>query len=134
MWKELLIRQIKLLKSNQNTCNSFEALEPQFNDDLCFLIIRASLTNSLLQLSLFINPLTQNSYYLKDSYDVTIGMNRIVLQVCENDGYMFVLIHVISLFTNAPLKETFNIVFRNIYSKKSNCITIKTFIKEDHFR
>ena len=61
-------------------------------------------------------------------------MNRIVLQVCENDGYMFVLIHVISLFTNAPLKETFNIVFRNIYSKKSNCITIKTFIKEDHFR
>ena len=32
----------KILKCNQNSCNSSEAVKPQFNVGLCFLIISAS--------------------------------------------------------------------------------------------
>ena len=40
----------KILKCNQNSCNSSEAVKPQFNVGLCFLTISASLKIKTFQL------------------------------------------------------------------------------------
>ena len=40
-------------------------------------------------LSSFLNPFTQNVYSLKSFFDVVTRDHRILLQVCENDEYMF---------------------------------------------
>ena len=48
--KEQIGCRIKSLKCNQNSCNSLEAVKPQFNVGLCFLIISASLKSKTFQL------------------------------------------------------------------------------------
>ena len=60
-------------------------------------------------LSELLNLLTHNDYSLKDSFDAVTRNSRILLQVRENDEYMFILLDVDSLFTNVPLKKTINI-------------------------
>ena len=69
-------------------------------------------------LSELLNSLTQNEYSLRDSFDAANRINRIIPLIQENEEYMFVLLDVVSLFTNVSLRKTFNIMLKRVYSEK----------------
>ena len=64
------------------------------------------------------NPLTDNDYSLKDSFDAATRISSILPQVCENDDYKFISLDVALLFTNVLLKKTVNIILiKRIYNE-----------------
>ena len=65
-----------------------------------------------------LNPLTQNEYSLRDSFDAANRINRILPLVQENEEYIFVSLDVVSLFTNVPLRKTVNIILKRVYNEK----------------
>ena len=67
-------------------------------------------------LARLLNPLTMNSYTLKDSFDAASRIQNIPEHLFR-DGYRFVSFDVKSLFTNVPLKKTINIILDRIYNK-----------------
>ena len=69
-------------------------------------------------LSELLNSLTQNEYSLRDSFDAANRINRIIPLIQENEEYMFVLLDVVSLFTNVSLRKTVNIILKRVYSEK----------------
>ena len=68
-------------------------------------------------LSELLQPLTQNEYTLKDTFDAA---NRIkaISPTLFTEGYEFVSFDVESLFTNVPLQRTLRIIEDRIYNKK----------------
>ena len=60
----------------------------------------------------------QNEYSLRDSFDAANRINRILLLIQENEEYMFVLLDVVSLFTNVSLRKTVNMILKRVYSEK----------------
>ena len=68
-------------------------------------------------LSELLQPLTQNEYTLKDTFDAA---NRIkaISPALFTEGYEFVSFDVESLFTNVPLQRTLRIIEDRIYNKK----------------
>ena len=60
----------------------------------------------------------QNEYSLRDSFDAANRINRILLLIQENEEYMFVLLDVVSLFTNVSLRKTVNVILKRVYSEK----------------
>ena len=69
-------------------------------------------------LSELLNPLTRNEYSLRDSFDATNRINRMLLLVQENEECRFVSLDVVSLFTNVPLYKTVNIILKRVNSEK----------------
>ena len=64
-----------------------------------------------------LNPLTQNAYSLKDSFEAAEKIKAIP-QSLYDDGYVLVSFDVKSLFTNVPLRKTVNIILDRIYNQK----------------
>ena len=58
-------------------------------------------------LSELLNPLTQNEYSLRDSFDAASRINSILPIVQENEEYIFISLGVVSLFINVRLRKTF---------------------------
>ena len=71
-----------------------------------------------------LNPLTQNAYTLKDSFDAVSRIQNIPINLFK-DGYRFVSFDVKSPFTNVPLKKTINIILDKIYNKKEISTSLK---------
>ena len=69
-------------------------------------------------LSELLNPLTRNEYSLRDSFDATNRINRMLPLVQENEECRFVSLDVVSLFTNVPLYKTVNIILKRVNSEK----------------
>ena len=67
-------------------------------------------------LARLLNPLTMDSYTLKDSFDAASCIQNIPEHLFR-DGYRFASFDVKSLFTNVPLKKTINIILDQIYNK-----------------
>ena len=59
-----------------------------------------------------LNPLTQNEYTVKDSFDAVNRIRNIPTEFFE-EGYSHVSFDVESLFTNVPLKCTVNIILQH---------------------
>ena len=80
-------------------------------------------------ISELLQPLTQNEYTLKDTFDAA---NRIkaISPALFAEGYTFVSFDVESLFTNVPLQRTLKIIEDRIYNKK----LVKTKLKKSTLR
>ena len=75
-------------------------------------------------LSELLNPLTQNMHTVKDSFDAANKINQILPDVHNSDEYVFVSLDLVSLFTNAPLKKTVDIILKRIYTGKEITTTL----------
>ena len=68
-------------------------------------------------LSSLLNPLTQNEFKLKDSFDAVSRILNLPTHLFSQ-GYRLVSFDVSSLFTNIPLRKTVNIILDRIYKDK----------------
>ena len=75
-------------------------------------------------LSELLNPLTQNMYTVKDSFDAANEINQILPDVHNSDEYVFVSLDVVLLFTNVPPKKTVDIILKRIYTGKEITSTL----------
>ena len=66
-------------------------------------------------LSNLLNPLTLNEYSLKDSFEATQRIHSIPTELFAQ-GYQYVSFDVVSLFTNALLKKTIEIILKRVYN------------------
>ena len=64
-----------------------------------------------------LNPLAQNKYVVKDSFEAAAKIN-LILRGCISDEYTFVSSEVESLLQNVPLKKNIEIILNRVYSKK----------------
>ena len=64
-----------------------------------------------------LNPLTQNQYALKDSFEAAERIRAIPDHLYE-EGYQLVSFDVKSLFTNVPLNKTINVILDRVYKEK----------------
>ena len=62
------------------------------------------------------NPLTQNQYSLKDSFEASEKINTIPDHLYD-EGYWLVSFDVKSLFTNVPLKKTIDVILHRVYNQ-----------------
>ena len=68
-------------------------------------------------ISELLQPLTQNEFTLKDTFDAASRIKLIPSELFDQ-GYKFVSFDVESLFTNVPLQRTLEIIVDRIYNKK----------------
>ena len=61
---------------------------------------------------------------MEDSFESAKPMKAIPPELF-NEGYKFISFDVTSLFTNGPLKRTFNIILKRIYFDKINPTTLR---------
>ena len=80
------------------------------------------------------NPLTQNMYTVKDSFDAANKINQIPSNVQNSDEYVLVSLDVVSLFTNVPMKKTVYILKRVYTGKENYNYTYEKIFKEINFR
>ena len=80
------------------------------------------------------NPLTQNMYTVKDSFDAANKINQIPSNVQNSDEYVLVSLDVVSLFTNVPMKKTVDILKRVYTGKENYNYTYEKIFKEINFR
>ena len=85
-------------------------------------------------LTRLLNPLTQNVYSIKASFEAVDRIHSIPTELF-NEGYRYFSFDVISLFTNVLLNKTINIVLHGIYKEnlvKTNLrkSTLKKLIKD----
>ena len=64
------------------------------------------------------NPLTQNEYSLKDTFDAVECIKKIPKELIRNKEYTLALLDAVSLFTNTPLLKTVNIILGHAYKQK----------------
>ena len=64
-----------------------------------------------------LQPLTINNYTLKDSFDAVNKIKSVPFEIFE-EGYQFASFDTESLFTNALLNKTINIILDRIYRQK----------------
>ena len=64
-----------------------------------------------------LNPLTQNEFMIRDSFDPANKINSVQPEVFD-DGYILASFNVEPLFTNMPLQRTINIIFDRVYNNK----------------
>ena len=62
--------------------------------------------------------LTQNQFSIKNLFDAAYRINSILPEVKNSSDLVFVLLDVVSLFTNVPLKKTVNIILKRVYNNK----------------
>ena len=75
-------------------------------------------------LSNLLNPLTQNAYNLKDSFEAADRIRGIPQHLYE-DGYKLVSFDVKSLFTSVPLHKTVDIILDRVYNQNVIQTTLK---------
>ena len=63
------------------------------------------------------NPLTQNEYAVKDSFDAAQRIQQIPQNLFD-EGYRYVSFDAVSLFTNVPLKRTVDVILDRVYNDK----------------
>ena len=68
-------------------------------------------------LSTLLNPLTQNEYAVKDSFDAAQRIQQIPQNLFD-EGYRYVSFDAVSLFTNVPLKRTVDVILDRVYNDK----------------
>ena len=71
-----------------------------------------------------LNPLIQNEYHLKDSFDAAERIKNIPDHLYE-EGYQLVSFDVKSLFTNVPLGKTIQVILDRVYKEKLITTTLK---------
>ena len=71
-----------------------------------------------------LNPLTQNEYHLKDSFDTAEKIKNIPSHLYD-EGYKLVSFDVKSLFTNVPLNKTIQVILNRVYTEKLIPTTLK---------
>ena len=71
-----------------------------------------------------LNPLTQNEYHLKDSFDAAERIKNIPSHFYD-EGYKLVSFDVKSLFTNVPLNKTIQVILNRVYTEKLISTTLK---------
>ena len=81
-----------------------------------------------------LNPLIQNVYSVKDSFEA-VDLIRSIPTELFDEGYRYFSFDVTSLFTNVPLNKTINIILHRIYKEnlvKTNMrkSTLKKLIKD----
>ena len=64
-----------------------------------------------------LNPLTQNQYALKDSFEAAEKIKAIPDHLYD-EGYRLVSFDVKSLFTNVPLQKTIDVILDRVYNQK----------------
>ena len=67
---------------------------------------------------MLLNPLTQNEYSLKNTFDAADRIKKIPKELIRNEEYTLISLNVVSLFTNVPLRKTVNIILDRIYNQK----------------
>ena len=72
-----------------------------------------------------LNPLTQNEFIIRDSFDAANKIKSILPEVFD-DGYIFASFDVESLFMNVPLQPAINIILDHVYNNK----LIATWLKK----
>ena len=65
-----------------------------------------------------LNPLTQNAYSLKDSFETAERIRSNIPDSLYDKGYVLVSFDVKSLFTNVPLKKTIEVILDRVYNRK----------------
>ena len=75
-------------------------------------------------ISKLLNPLTQNAYSLKDSFEAADRIRSIPPELYSN-GYKLVSFDVKSLFTNVPLRKTINVILDRVYNQNVIPTTLK---------
>ena len=78
-------------------------------------------------LSEIFNPLTNNEYTIKDSFDAAARINNIPQELFDQ-RYRFLSFNVVFLFTNMSLQKTINIISKKIYVEKVINTTIKKIL------
>ena len=71
-------------------------------------------------LSEVLYPLTQNQFSIKAANRI----NSILPEVKNSNDLVFVLLDVVSLFTNVPLKKTVNIILKRVFNNKEISTTL----------
>ena len=64
-----------------------------------------------------LNPLRQNEFMIRDSFDAANKIKSFLPEVFD-DGYIFASFNVEPLFTNMPLQRTINIILDRVYNNK----------------
>ena len=67
--------------------------------------------------SSLLNPLTQNDYSVKDTFEAVNKIRSIPPELFEQ-GYRYYSLDVVSLFTNVPLNRTIKIILKRVYEEK----------------
>ena len=67
-------------------------------------------------MSKLLQPLTLNSFTVKDSFDAATRIRNIDNKLINSEGYKFVSFDVTSLFTNVPLDYTVDIILKRIFT------------------
>ena len=65
-----------------------------------------------------LNPLTQNDYSLKDSFETAERIRANIPDSLYDEGYVLVSFDVKSLFTNVPLKKTIDVILDRVYNQR----------------
>ena len=65
-----------------------------------------------------LNPLTQNEYWLKDTFDAAERTKKIPKELIRNEEYTLISLDAVSLFTNVPLLKNVNIILDRVYIQK----------------
>ena len=65
-----------------------------------------------------LNPLTQNDYSLKDSFEAAHRIRNDIPDSLYDEGYVLVSFDVKSLFTNVPLKKTIDVILDRVYNQR----------------
>ena len=87
------------------------------NLDQLLILLHVTNYNVGSYLTELLNPLTQNEFIIRDSFDAANKVKSIPPEVLD-DGYIFVSFDVESLFTNVPLQRTINIILDCVYNNK----------------
>ena len=69
-------------------------------------------------LSSLLQPLTINSFTLRDSFDAANRIKSINNDLINVEGYKFISFDVTSLFTNVPLDFTVDIILKRVFTDK----------------
>ena len=81
-------------------------------------------------LTSLLNPLAQNEYVVKVSFEAAAKINSISFGDISGE-YTFVSFNLEPLFTNVPLKKTIEIILNRVYSEKKILTTLsKRWLKK----
>ena len=65
-----------------------------------------------------LNPLRQDEYSLKDTFNAAERIKEIPKKLIRNEEYILISLDLVSLFTNVPFRKTVNIISDPIYNQK----------------
>ena len=73
-----------------------------------------------------LNPLSQNDYSLKDSFEAAYRIRNDIQDSLYDEGYVLVSFDLMSLFTNVPLKKTIDVTLDRVYNQRLVTTNLKT--------